>query len=315
MLINLIDTFVRAADGKKTNLGKSNDASGESLKFMANAVFHLNRESQRNVDDIGKEQSVDASQLSRVNSVLASKLAPSLEGEQKQKIRASITSNPFKIVIVGPSAAGKSSLAYFIQHGESKLDFNPTHGANHHKLSRNVLGLDIKVELWDTAGQERQINTLTPFLRTVEAALLVFDMTSLESLVALQNRVPFMLSQIRGDLPVVLILGNKADKAASEEVKASNLVTDERVQELVDFVNQQLHEAYQKGRPLPYCAYQKVSAKTGLNCKDVLELLSILISSRRSHLAAGPLLRASAGDAPIADIMPPERSNAEGNCC
>ena len=60
-----------------------------------------------------------------------------------------------KLVVIGDSAVGKSSLIHFFQKGQFSDHFKPTIGADF--ANREVI-LEDKIcvlQIWDTAGQER----------------------------------------------------------------------------------------------------------------------------------------------------------------
>lgn len=66
-----------------------------------------------------------------------------------------------KIVILGNSGAGKSSLISRWINGEWQDDLRPTIGASHLRKRMTLDGEDVDICIWDTAGQE-QFQALTP---------------------------------------------------------------------------------------------------------------------------------------------------------
>ncbi|EMD42925.1 small GTPase Rab5, putative [Entamoeba histolytica KU27] len=84
----------------------------------------------------------------------------------------------FKIVLLGDSSVGKSSIVLRVCKDEYKEFQENTIGAAFLTKTLIVDGETIKFEIWDTAGQERY-HSLTPmYYRGSNAALVVYDITS-----------------------------------------------------------------------------------------------------------------------------------------
>jgi small GTP-binding protein len=83
-----------------------------------------------------------------------------------------------KILLLGDSAVGKSSLLTQYCDKDFSLGHMPTIGIEY---KQKVLNLNnnksVKIQLWDTAGHER-FRTITPvYYRNVDGVLLIFDIT------------------------------------------------------------------------------------------------------------------------------------------
>jgi len=76
----------------------------------------------------------------------------------------------------------------------------------------SVSGKRVKLQCYDTAGQEQYRRSLTPvFVRNRDAYVLVYDVTSLESLKSLRdNWVPLLVNLVQPGATFVLV-GNKLD--------------------------------------------------------------------------------------------------------
>jgi Ras-related protein Rab-5C len=113
-----------------------------------------------------------------------------------------------KIVLLGDAAVGKSSIVLrltknsFSEYGESTI------GAAYVTTSIETETAVVKFELWDTAGQERY-NALAPmFYRNAAAALIVYDITSRNSL----DRAKRWVTEIQSQPGTIIVLiGNKVD--------------------------------------------------------------------------------------------------------
>ncbi|KAF2322253.1 hypothetical protein GH714_009513 [Hevea brasiliensis] len=62
---------------------------------------------------------------------------------------------PFKIVIIGDSAVGKSNLLSRYARNEFNLHSKATIGVEFQTQSMEIDGKEVKAQIWDTAGQER----------------------------------------------------------------------------------------------------------------------------------------------------------------
>jgi len=87
---------------------------------------------------------------------------------------------PFKIVCIGSSTVGKSSVVerYCLDHFDDK--HGTTIGAS--MFSRNIIAYDdkgemrmIKAHIWETGGQERFFSIVPMYLRNADAIIFVFD--------------------------------------------------------------------------------------------------------------------------------------------
>jgi small GTP-binding protein len=115
-----------------------------------------------------------------------------------------------KIVFLGDSAVGKTTIISVFAHDEFSEDHSPTVGA-HFSLQRMQIGDDeVKLKIWDTAGQER-FRALTPmYYRDSDVAVLVFAVDSQDSLTSLTSWIDNLKRDTR-TMPALVIVGNKID--------------------------------------------------------------------------------------------------------
>lgn len=218
----------------------------------------------------------------------------------------------FKIVMAGPSSSGKTSLAHFFVNGQSCIEHAPTHGAKFDKLSWKLKGKPINLELWDTAGQDRQATTLAPYVREADAILMVYDITSLQSLRDVTDSFTKLIPHTRAAAaPLVFILANQADRLEAgeqvnlrdfargeedesegatedDEKKASDvegalmdMIAEVRCQLQANVLQKEASEVDVEGLVSCYM----VSAKTGSNCREVLEQLQLRLAYRHLLLS------------------------------
>jgi small GTP-binding protein len=113
-----------------------------------------------------------------------------------------------KVVLVGDSCVGKTSIITSIQ----KLPFNaqtsPTIVAVH-RIERTIAGETFSIDLWDTAGQDQYAALVSNYLHEAKAVLFVFSVTDKVSLEA----IPGWLDVVneREAVPLKFLVGNKTD--------------------------------------------------------------------------------------------------------
>ncbi|NWQ76661.1 RAB17 protein, partial [Columbina picui] len=123
----------------------------------------------------------------------------------------------YKVVLLGSTSVGKSSLAYRYVKNDFKESL-PTVGCSFFTQTLNLEVATIRFEIWDTAGQEKYHSVCHLYYRGAHAALLVYDITNKETL----NRAKLWLTDLEKEfLPdeiVISLVGNKTDLAAEREV-------------------------------------------------------------------------------------------------
>jgi small GTP-binding protein len=126
-----------------------------------------------------------------------------------------------KVVVLGNTNVGKTCLVNRLAK-DSYSETEPTIGANF--LTKTLdLQTDVKTfDIWDTAGQER-FRSLTPmYYRGAVIAIVVFDLTSLESFEGAKKWVRELQGNASTET-IIGLLGNKLDlrRAVSQESAAA----------------------------------------------------------------------------------------------
>ncbi|KAJ5073521.1 ras-related protein rabf2b [Anaeramoeba ignava] len=126
--------------------------------------------------------------------------------------------NATKLVILGHTGVGKTSLALRFTQGEFVDCQLSTIGAQCITKSVELPDNQINFAIWDTAGQER-FHSLAPiYYRNARAAIVVYDITQKQSYEIAQRWVEEMQQQ--GDKKIIIsLVGNKSDLSESREVK------------------------------------------------------------------------------------------------
>jgi small GTP-binding protein len=118
----------------------------------------------------------------------------------------------FKVVLLGESAVGKSSLVLRFVKREFHEFQESTIGAAFLTQTLQIDDSTVKFEIWDTAGQERYHSLAPMYYRGAQAALVVYDITSKDSFLKAQNWVKELQRQANSNI-VIALVGNKLDLA------------------------------------------------------------------------------------------------------
>lgn len=160
---------------------------------------------------------------------------------------------PFKIVLLGDAAVGKSSLVIRFVEGQFTEYQQSTVGAAYLTKTVSVNDKNIKLEIWDTAGQERYRSLAPMYYRGALGAIVVFDVTNPDSLGAAGSWIAELRERGEANM-VIAVAGNKADMQSSKAVAPGD------VDDLMK----------QNGIEL----YLDTSAKTGQNVDVLFESLA-----------------------------------------
>ncbi|ENN81183.1 ras-related protein Rab-39B [Dendroctonus ponderosae] len=118
----------------------------------------------------------------------------------------------FRLILIGDSTVGKSSLLKYFTDGKFAEVSDPTVGVDFFaRLIEVKDGTRIKLQLWDTAGQERFRSITKSYYRNSVGALLVYDICNMSSF----EHVPQWMTEARRHIephrPVFALVGCKAD--------------------------------------------------------------------------------------------------------
>ncbi|NXD32797.1 VPS21 protein, partial [Spelaeornis formosus] len=115
-----------------------------------------------------------------------------------------------KLVLLGESAVGKSSVVLRFCQNDFQPNKEPTIGAAFLTQRCRLEDKVIKFEIWDTAGQER-FRSLSPmYYRNAQAAVVVYDVTKSASLDQAKTWVKELQRQANPNI-VIALAGNKVD--------------------------------------------------------------------------------------------------------
>lgn len=198
-----------------------------------------------------------------------------------------------KIIILGDSTVGKTSLMNMLVNGNFSAQYKATIGADFLTKEMTVNDKQISLQLWDTAGQERFQSLGVAFYRGADACCLVYDMTKPKSFESLSNwRDEFLIQAGPRDpanFPFV-VLANMCDKA--DERKVTDLEA-------------RAWCAEGRNPPIPYF---ETSAKEGINIQQAFQhVCELALAQERSQ--EDPFVP------PTLQIGVEEKKKAEEGCC
>lgn len=123
----------------------------------------------------------------------------------------------FKLVLLGESAVGKSSLVLRFVRGQFFDYQESTIGAAFLTQTVALNDTTVKFEIWDTAGQELYHSLAPMYYRGAAAAIVVYDITSPDSFSRAKSWVRELQRQGNPNI-VIALAGNKADLASKRKV-------------------------------------------------------------------------------------------------
>jgi len=130
----------------------------------------------------------------------------------------------YKVLVLGDSGVGKTSLANQYVKGQFSSQFRATIGADFMNKEVQLEDRRVTLQIWDTAGQERFQSLGSAFYRGSDCCVMVYDITNPSSFESLENwRNGFLQEGCPKDpenFPFIL-LGNKADRANERKVPQS----------------------------------------------------------------------------------------------
>lgn len=139
-------------------------------------------------------------------------------------------SQQFKIILLGDSGVGKTSIISQYIKGEFSNEIPATVGVEYQPKFVTVDGERIKLGIWDTAGQEKFRTLTRQFYRNVDGVVMVYDITRKETLTHIDEYWVSQLQENTTNSYQMIIVGNKSD--LKENSDPNSLVTTEMGQNI-----------------------------------------------------------------------------------
>jgi small GTP-binding protein len=200
----------------------------------------------------------------------------------------------FKMVLLGESAVGKSSLVLRFVKGQFHEYQESTIGAAFLTQTVSVDDTTVKLELWDTAGQERYHSLAPMYYRGAQAAIVVYDITNADTFSRAKVWVKELQRQAAPNI-VIALAGNKADLAAKRQIEVNDA------------------QAYADENGL---IFMETSAKTAMNVNDIFMAIAKKLPKNQDSSTTAGGRRGNDGQSITVDR--PANQQAAGNdggCC
>ncbi|CAH1802605.1 unnamed protein product [Owenia fusiformis] len=169
----------------------------------------------------------------------------------------------FKLLIIGDSGVGKSSLLLRFADNTFSGTYITTIGVDFKIRTIDVNGEKVKLQIWDTAGQERFRTITSTYYRGTHGVIVVYDVSSGESFANVKR----WLHEIDQNCDVVnrILVGNKDDDPERK------VVLTEDAQRFADQMGIQLFET---------------SAKENINVEEMFMAVTKLVLSTKKDQQA-----------------------------
>eukprot|EP01083_Nonionella_stella_P112320 330286_1 len=129
----------------------------------------------------------------------------------------------FKIVIIGDSGVGKSSVLLRFADGSWKDNYAATIGVDFRFKTIKIENKIVKLKIWDTAGHERFRSISSSYFRGCDGAILCYDICNKKSFQNIMVHLQELQAKSEKNCAKILI-GNKVDMETSREVDRDDAV-------------------------------------------------------------------------------------------
>nr|XP_020663353.1 ras-related protein Rab-6A-like isoform X3 [Pogona vitticeps] len=153
----------------------------------------------------------------------------------------------FKLVFLGEQSVGKTSLITRFMYDSFDNTYQATIGIDFLSKTMYLEDRTMRLQLWDTAGQERFHSLIPSYIRDSAAAVIIFDLTNLNSFQQTSKWIDDVRTE-RGSDVIIMLVGNKTDLADKRQITTE--------------------EGEQRAKELSVM-FIETSAKTGYNVKQL----------------------------------------------
>lgn len=170
--------------------------------------------------------------------------------------------NNNKVVILGDSTVGKSSILQFFKYNRIDYNIESTIGCEFYSKTIIINNTNIKLLLWDTAGQEIFRSFTSNFLRNASIIVIVYDITNIKTFENIKLWLKETTSQPNAK---IVICGNKSDLS-------SNIIPLNYIEEFKQlYPHKEIHY------------YGNVSAKIGTNIHELFNFIGSIILDEHNN--------------------------------
>ncbi|UMM18437.1 hypothetical protein L5515_014508 [Caenorhabditis briggsae] len=155
-----------------------------------------------------------------IKSIYASeKVRDAIRDHEQAIATSSAPKNKAKVVVLGDSGVGKTSIIYRHRYGAHYRPVNATIGASFVSFDVGDARDDmVRLQVWDTAGQERFRCMVPMYMRNAEAALIVYDVTDRSTFEDVEKWLKDLDRSSGTEDANVFLIANKTDLTEKREV-------------------------------------------------------------------------------------------------
>jgi len=203
----------------------------------------------------------------------------------------------FKLVLLGESSVGKSSLVLRFVKGQFHEFQESTIGAAFLTQTVQIDDTTVKFEIWDTAGQERYHSLAPMYYRGAQAAIVVYDISNKETFQKAQTWIKELQRQANPNI-VIALAGNKLDLANKRAVSY------EEAKQYADETS---------------LLFMETSAKTAANVMDIFTSIAKKLPKNEANETGGNNGSGRGGGSNNRNLNLPNRqdeaTNSNGSSC
>ena len=170
----------------------------------------------------------------------------------------------FKIILLGDSNVGKTSIYFYYTKKIFQEEYSSTVGVDFTTEFKRISGKNVRLKIWDTAGEEKFRSTISNYFKGADACFLVFDLTNIDSFNNLEIWYKLFSDKttILKNNENIVVLGNKCDLKEKK-------------------INKDLINKFIKDKQLQYF---ETSAKEGINIDEsFLYMTENLLKQRENN--------------------------------
>ncbi|XP_053298356.1 ras-related protein Rab-6A isoform X3 [Limanda limanda] len=193
----------------------------------------------------------------------------------------------FKLVFLGEQSVGKTSLITRFMYDSFDNTYQATIGIDFLSKTMYLEDRTIRLQLWDTAGQERFRSLIPSYIRDSAAAVVVYDITNVNSFQQTTKWIDDVRTERGGDV-IIMLVGNKTDLADKRQITTE--------------------EGEQRAKEMNVL-FIETSAKTGYNVKQLFRRVAAALPGMDTTQDKS---REDMIDIKLAP--PPEEPTSEGGC-
>ena len=204
----------------------------------------------------------------------------------------------FKIIIIGDSGVGKSSLTLRATKNQFQEYYNATVGFEFFSLNLKMEDSIIKLQMWDTCGQEIYRSLISSFYKNSSLAMIMYSIDNEESFRNLDYWIKEIKNNSSPDIKIILI-GNKVDledKRVVSKEEADNFARVNGIDEVYE-----------------------TSAKTGFNAKTIFSKAAQILYKEHlnyKRISRDPsLIKVGTEDFDPKTIPMPKEEKQKKGCC